>query len=371
LVRSFAVLRAIDPGFETTHVVAARISVPSVRFASDAPSVMAFYQSLVERARALPGMRGAALVDQLPLADPVWGIAVRVQGQAEDFTKPLPMVDHFQIVTPQYFATMGIRLTNGRAFDETDRAGTLPVAIVSQSVAKKYWPKGNAIGQRLGYPYNSPWITIVGVVPDTKQDSLRDAASGSVYVPWAQNAGRSGAEMWLVVRTDGAAAAAGAALRRLVRDTDRSVPISDVRTMADVVSDSMSASRFTMLLVGAFALLALVLGAVGIYGVTSYLVSERTREMGIRIALGATASGVVRLVVGGALRVAAVGVVLGMAGAVIFTRALREWLYGVSTTDPLTLAAVPVVFLAVGLAASYAPARRATRADPATALREQ
>jgi len=371
LVRGFTALRAIAPGFETTHVVAARISVPGARFAADTQGVLAFYQNVLNRTRALPGVRDAALVDHLPLAEPVWGIAARVQGQFEDFTRTLPMIDHMQIVTPGYFATMGVRVTRGRAFDDGDRGNAPWVAVVSQSVARRFWPGGDAIGQRIGFPYASPWITIVGIVPDTKQDSLRDTSSASMYVPWAQASGRFTGELWLVARTAGDPAATGATIRRLVHEIDRAAPVSDVRTMDAVISNSVTSSRFTTLLVAAFALLALALGAVGIYGVMSYLVGERRREMGIRIALGASRASVMRLVLRRAAWLAGVGAAIGLGGAMIATRSLRQWLYGVSPMDPVTFLFVPILFLAVAALASWAPALRATRADPATTLREE
>jgi putative ABC transport system permease protein len=371
LVRSFDAVRSISPGFEATSVVAARVSMPGTRFTADTQSVIAFYDNLLARTRALPGVRGAALVDHLPLAQPVWGIAMRVQGQFEDFTHTLPMISHMQIVTPGYFATMGIPVVRGRALDATDRGDAPPVAVVSQSTARRFWPNGDAIGQRIGYPYDSPWITIVGIVPDTKQDSLRDTSSASLYVPWAQAYRRFTGELWLVARATSDPSSTGTAIRGLAHDLDRSVPVSDVRTMGAVVSESVNASRFTTLLVGAFALLALTLGAVGIYGVMSYLVGERTREIGIRIALGATRGSVFRLVLRRALWLAGAGAAIGIVGALVATRALRQWLYGVSATDPLTFVLVPALFLGVGVLASGAPAFRATRADPVSALREE
>ncbi|HLB09191.1 MAG TPA: ABC transporter permease [Gemmatimonadaceae bacterium] len=371
LVRSFAALRAIEPGFETTHVVAARISVPGARFTADTQGVLAYYQNVLNRTQALPGVHGAALVDQLPLAQPVWGIAARVAGQFEDFTRTLPMIEHMQIVTPGYFSTMGIPVRRGRAFDDRDRAGAPLVTIVSQSVARRYWPSGDAIGQRLGFPYASPWMTVVGVVSDTKQDSLRDTTSASMYVPWAQASGRFTGDLWLVTRTAVDAASTGTTIRTMVHDIDPGVPVSDVRTMSAVVSGSVSRSRFTTSLVGAFALLALALGAVGIYGVMSYLVGERRREMGIRIALGASRASVMRIVLQRATWLASVGAAIGIAGAMVATRSLRQWLYGVSATDPVTFLFVPILFLAVAVLASSAPALRATRADPASTLREE
>jgi ABC-type antimicrobial peptide transport system permease subunit len=211
----------------------------------------------------------------------------------------------------------------------------------------------------------------VGIVPDTKQDSLRDTSSASMYVPWAQASRRFTGELWLVARTAGDPAASGLAIRSLVHEIDRAVPVSDVRTMDGVISDSVTKSRFTTLLVAAFALLALALGAVGIYGVMSYLVGERRREMGIRIALGASRASVMRLVLRRAAWLAGVGAAIGIAGAMVVTRSLRQWLYGVSAIDPMTFLLVPILFLAVAALASSVPALRATRADPASTLREE
>ncbi|HEX6814184.1 MAG TPA: ABC transporter permease [Gemmatimonadaceae bacterium] len=370
LVRSFAALRAIAPGFDPSHVIAARISAPEATYAPGSERLAAFYADVLERMRAVPGVRSAALVNQLSLAAPVWAQAIRVQGQFEDVKHTLPMVDHFQTVTPGYFAAMGIPVLRGRSFTDDDRAGQPLVAVVSQSVAQRFWPRGDAIGHRIGYPFDSPWITIVGVVPDTKQDSLRDASTATMYMPWAQRTMMVGSELWLVARTTGDPADAGSNIRRIVHDIDRGVPVSDVRTMDAVVSGSVVGARFAAELVTVFALVALALGAVGIFGVMSYVVSERRQEMGLRMALGATQGRVVTLVVGRALRLAAIGTLAGLACAIVAVRPLHRWLYGVSAMDPLTFAAVPIVFAVVALLASYIPARRATRVDPVAAMHD-
>ena len=371
LVRSFVALRSIEPGFDPAHVVAARVTVPAARYAADQEAVAAFYETLLDRAAALPGVRAVAEVDKLPLAETVWGSALRIEGQFEDATHSLPDIDHLQTITPGYFTAMGIPVTRGRAFTAADRADQSPVAIVSRSFEHRFWPNESAIGKRIGYPFQSPWMTVVGVVPDTRQDSLRDTTGSSIYVPWAQRSRMSGSELWLVARTAGDPRAAGGAIRRLVRDIDRSVPVSDIRTMDAVLSDSLNESRFTMLLVSTFAGLALLLGAVGIYGVMSYLVGQRMREMGIRLALGAAPERVIGLVLQRAARLAAVGTALGVVGALFATRSLRQLLYGVSATDPLTLVAAPLLFLCVAAVASCAPAVRATRADLVQALRSE
>jgi predicted permease len=368
LVRSFVALRSVSPGFETTHVVAARVSVP---YSGSLERATEMYRAILSRTAAIPGVQKAAAVDKLPFARAVWGIAVRVQGQYEDNQHSLPDLGHFQQVTPGYFATMGIPLRRGRDFTDLDRTGQEPVAIISESVARKFWPNEDAIGKRIGYPYDSPWLTVVGIVPDTKQDSLRDTLSTSIYTPWAQRTRMSAAELWIVARTSGDPAAVGRAIRGIVRDVDRTVPVSDVRTMGAVVSESVRTTRFVTLLVASFATLALVLGAVGIYGVMSYLVSQRAREMGIRLALGASRGAVIGLVVRRAALLAAIGALIGVAASLAATRSLRQLLYGISATDPVTLISVPLVFLAVAALASYAPALRATRVDPSSALRAE
>jgi predicted permease len=370
LVRSFAELRSVETGYDTSHLIAARVSPPGASYTNDdLGRVNAFYTAVLSRLAATPGVQQAAAVDKMPIASPVWGIAPRVEGLYEDGRKPLPDIGHFQAVTEHYFAAMSIPIVEGRAIAATDVADANPVAVVSQSTAKKYWPNGSAIGKRIGYPWPSPWITIVGVVPDVRQDSLRDTLNTSIYVPWQQRSRMSSIEMWVIARTTGDPAAMGGTIRSIVREIDRTVAVSDVRTMDEILSHSVQRDRFILILVGLFALAALLLGAVGIYGVMSYLVSQRTQEMGVRIALGASTGSVVSMVVRRAALMAGAGAVAGVVMALWATKPLGAFLYGVSATDPLTYASVPVVFLLVALLASLVPARRATRVDPVRALR--
>ena len=368
LVRSFSALRRVEPGFQTTHVIAARVSPPGASY-QDLARVSSLYATVLERVTALPGVQSAAAVDKLPFAQSIWGIAARIEGQFEDASHPLPDVHHWQMVTPRYFETMGIPVQRGRAFTEADRGDQAQVTIVSQSFARRFWPNGDAIGKRIGYPYESPWLTVVGIVPDTKQDSLRDTTSMSMYVPWGQRTRMSGSEMWVLARATGDPKALSTAIRSIVRAVDRTVPVSDIRSMDAVLSDSVQKARFTMLLVAAFAFAALSLGALGIYGVMSYLVGQRMQEMGIRLALGAPTSGVIGLVVGRAAKLAAGGAIVGILAALVATRSLGSLLYGISATDPITFVSVPLLFLVVAMLASYAPALRATHADPVRALR--
>jgi putative ABC transport system permease protein len=370
LVRSFTAMRAVDLGFDTSHVIAARITPPSASY-RDSTRVASLYQAIRDRLNALPGVSSVTVTDKLPMAQVVWGIALRVQGQYEDSKHLLPTIGHYQQVTPGYFETMRIPLLRGRGFTDADRSGQPLVAVVSQSVARRYWPNADALGQHIAPPWDSPWVTVVGIVPDTKQDSLRDTSRTSVYVPWAQATLRYTSEMWVAARTTGDPAPFASAIRSVVRDLDRTVAVSDVRTMDAVVTESVRKTRFTVVLVAAFAVAALLLGAIGIYGVMSYLVGQRTQEMGIRLALGAPATGVIGLVVGRAARLAALGAGLGILGAFVATRWLGGLLYGVSATDPLTFVIVPVGFLTIAVLASYVPAHRATRIDPVRALRAE
>jgi putative ABC transport system permease protein len=370
LVRSFHALRAVEPGFQAARLVAARVTPPFASY-RDPARVAALYSRVIERVTSLPGVQSVAAVDKLPFAQSVWGIAIRVQGQSEDGSRLLPELGHFQQVIPDYFATLGIALKRGRTFTAADRDGQPPVAIVSESVARRFWPNEDAVGRRIGYAWDSPWLTIVGVVADTKQDSLRDTLSTSMYVPWEQWTRMSASEMWVVARTARNPTDIASAVRSIVAEVDRSVPVSDVRTMQTVVGDSMQKTRVTTLLVGAFALAALLLGAVGIYGVMSYLVSQRAREMGIRMALGAKPGQVQAMIVRRGAALAAAGTAAGLIAAVFATKSLGSLLYGISVRDPITFAVVPLLFLVVAAVASYAPARRATRVDPVRALRTE
>jgi predicted permease len=367
-VRSFGELRSVDTGYDTSHLIAARISPPSAAY-RDADRVNAFYRNVLSRIAGIPGVKRVAAVDKLPIATTVWGMAPRIQGQFEDARHTLPEVNHYQAVTENYFATMGIPVIDGRAIDASDVADANPVAMVSESMARKFWPNETAIGKRIGYPWESPWLTIVGVVPDVRQDSLRDTLNVSVYVPWQQRTRMSSPEMWLVARTSGEPGAMAGAIRSIVRQADRTVAISDVRTMDDIVGRSVQRDRFMLIMVGLFAIAALLLGAVGIYGVMSYLVSQRTQEMGVRIALGASTRSVIAMVVRRGAMMAGAGAIIGVIAAVWATKPLAAFLYGVSPTDPLTFATVPAAFLLVALLASLVPARRATRVDPVRALR--
>jgi putative ABC transport system permease protein len=369
LTRSFDRLSELSPGFRPDGVLSARISPPIGAYASG-PRTSAFYDEVLQRLSATPGVSAVGLVDQLPIAAPVFGIGIRVEGQAEDGSQRLPSADHIQSVTPGYLRAMGIPVLRGRGIEEADRAETLPVAVVSQSLARRFWPNDDPIGKRIGHPYPSPWITVVGVMADVKLDSLRDTLPVAVVLPLAQRSRFARAEMSIVIRSSADPVAVARRLREVVASIDRTVPVSSVRTMREVVAQSVERPRFTMVVVGGFALAALLLGATGIYGVMSYVVSQRSHEMGVRAALGATSGDIARIVVGRGACLAAAGAGVGCVLALLGTRMLGALLYGVSPSDPTTYVAVAVVFVTVAVAACVGPALRAMRADPVQTLRE-
>jgi putative ABC transport system permease protein len=370
LTRSFDRLSGLSPGFNPEHLVSARLSPPRALYGgTNAPRTTSFYMAVTERLSAMPGVTATGIVDKLPIAGPVFGMGVRIQGQAEDGSQLLPLANHVQLVSPGYLRTLGISLVRGRGIESADGPAAPPVALVSQSFARRFWPNEDAIGKRIGYPMPSPWITVVGIVADVKLDSLRDTSDVAVLLSFAQRGPWVPPEMSVVVRSSADPGIVEQQLRDVVASIDRNVPVTSVRSMTGVIAESVERPRFTMSVVGAFALVTLLLGATGIYGVMSYLVSQRAQEMGVRVALGATARDIFQLVVGRGAALAIVGAAAGCVLALFITRLMAALLYGVSATDPLTFGIAVVVFVVVAIVASAGPARRATRTDPVETLR--
>ena len=365
LIRSFIALTRVDPGFAAERVIAARISPPDRAYA-DVDRVRELYRLVIERASSFPGATTAAAVSPLPLRDALNGMAIRVQGQFEDMRNALPSADHYALVTPGYVRTMGIPLIAGRDITDADDARAPAVVLVSESVARKFWPNESAVGKRIGYPWPSPWLTIVGVVGDVKQDSLTSERTLAVYRPFAQ---APVASMNVVMRTTADAGVIASLLRESVRSLDATVPVSDVAAMEHVVSASMARPRFAAILITAFAAIAMLLGAIGIYGVIAYSVAQRTREIGVRMALGATPRDALWIVVRRGAWLTLAGLVLGIVSALATTRMFAGLLYGVSASDPMSFALGGLALAAVAVLACYIPARRATRVDPTIALR--
>jgi putative ABC transport system permease protein len=337
----------------------------------------AFYERLVDEVRALPGVRTASAINHLPLAGDIWGTPYRVEGRPVARPGESPRAT-FRVVLPGYFETMGIPIRRGRDVAGTDRLGAPPVVVVNEWLAAHQWPGEDAVGKRItlgdvdGHP---SWLTVVGVVKDTVRSEWAAAPESELYLSYLQtrryleSPGTFVSYLTLVVKTSGDPAALTPDIRRLVTSMDGGAPVSAVHTMEEVVAGSTAAPRFYLLLLAGFAAVAVVLAAVGVYGVMSYAVSRRTNEIGIRMALGAKPSDVRWMVVGQGMAVALGGAAAGLLGALGLTRLMSGLLYGVGSSDPATFLAVSLVLGLVALAASYIPARRATRIDPLRALR--
>jgi putative ABC transport system permease protein len=368
MVRSFARLLDVDPGFRPDHVVTAQLTLPDATY-TEPQQVAAFYDRVLDRLRQIPGVQSAGAVTTLPLDGSRISVSYEVEGQP---TPPgLQQSAGFDAVSPGYFRTLGIPILTGRDFTDQDRADGRPVIIVNEAMARRCWPGQDPIGKRItsgitmddGDP---PVREVVGVVGDVRHNSLSSEARAAYYIPFAQVPMGMAT---LAVRTAAEPAAVTSAMRAAVRDVDSNQPLYNARVMEQVVAESVATPRFYATLLGIFGAVALVLAAVGIYGVMAYSVTQRTHEIGVRIALGAQPLQVLRLVVGHGLALALVGVGIGLAAAFALTRLMSSMLFGVSATDPLTFGGLAALLVGVALLACYVPARRASRVDPMVALR--
>jgi putative ABC transport system permease protein len=366
LIRSFTELVRVDPGFRTESIITARITPPSSRYADDARR-RAFYADVLERVGALPGVKSVDAVSRLPLAGGFTGSAFEVEGKPYVPGTAAPVFEDRRI-TPGYPQTMGMPLLEGRALTDADREGMPRVALINETMARQFWPGEDPVGKRFKEVWLKEWTTVVGVVGDVKSQGLAGKVEPEAYRPLSQLPAH---DLSLVVRTSNEPMALAPLLRTAVAGVDAHVPVSEIRTAETIVSSSVAGARFTMLLLAAFAAVALVLAAVGIYGVISYAVGRRTREIGVRVALGAPGGEVLRMVLRQALELAGIGAAIGVAAAFATTRVLQSLLFGVSATDPLILLTVPLLLVGVALLASYVPARRATKVDPMMALRAE
>ena len=366
MIRSFLSIQSVDPGFRPERILTFNFGLPSAKYRED-PQLTAFFEQFVARAAQLHGVERAALASALPLAGGADVLAFSIEGRPA----PPPEVvqdAEFTSITPDYFDVMGIPLVRGRKFTERDREGAPEVVIVNETMARRYWPNEDPLGKRinLGNPEQSPWRTVVGVIGDVRRGGLDKEPYPQMHAPLAQAPYNTVA---FVARTSGDPLALVPAVRRELAEQDRDLPLSSVRTMEQVLADSVARRRFQMLLIASFASIGLLLAGVGIYGVISYSVAQRRHEIGVRMALGARAPDILRLVVGQGLGLALAGVGVGLLAAFALTRVLASMLYGVSTTDPVTFVGVALLLAGVALLASYIPARRATKVDPMVALR--
>ncbi|HEY6187243.1 MAG TPA: ABC transporter permease [Pyrinomonadaceae bacterium] len=368
LINSFMRLRNVDPGFRADNLLTMNVILPRLKYA-DQTRRSAFYTELIQRIEALPGVQSAAVTNWIPLVMQGDSIGISIEG------RPDPPPDQrnivvTRVVSPHYFGTMGIEALQGRQFNEQDRADSTGVVVVSETMARKYWPGEDALGKRIksgSSASTNPWLTVVGVVKDVRQFQLNADPKPQMYLPYAQTSFLPPRQ--LVVRTNVEPTSLAATVRKTVWEIDGDQPVSNISTMEEVLAESVARQRFSMLLLGIFAGVALVLAAVGLYGVMSYSVAQRTREIGIRMALGAQRSDVLRLVVGHGLKLVLIGVSIGLVAAFILTRVMSSLLFGVSATDPTTFITISMVLMSVALLASYIPARRATKVDPMIALR--
>ncbi len=376
MIRTFSALRAIDPGFQPHHLLSAVVSVAGSEEAQPQKRA-AFYQQVLQRVGALPGVESVSAINHVPLAGDTWGFPFKIEG------RPLPAPGEspnaiYRVVFPGYFRTMGISLLRGRDITDSDNLNAPGVVIINDRLARHYWPGEDALGKRITFdnPQKHPvWLTVVGVVQDSKQDDWTAVPRPEMYLPLLQTLDYLQAPaghfeyMTVVVRTTGDPAMLANDIKNVVGAIDKNVPVSAIVTMDQAIDDLNAQPRFELFLLGSFAALAVILAALGIYGVMSYSVSRRTHELGVRMALGADQRNVVRMVVRQAMTLALAGSACGLAAAFFLTRMMAKLLYGVQSTDPLTFVAVALIVCGVALLASYIPARRATRIDPVTALR--
>ena len=371
LARSFARLLDVDAGFNPAHVLTMRTSLPNQTYAEPAAMVKA-YAEVGRRLRESPGVQAAGAVTGLPLASTRGDWSIRIEGQPVDHRSGLAA--DWQVVTPGYFEALGTPLRAGRTFTDADTADTLLVIVVNETMATKFWPGVSALGRRLTMGSNGRWITVVGVVADVHHRGLDMQPRPEMYRPHTQfryggpNAPAVPTMTW-VVRAAGDPRAATSYARAAIHAVDANLGISDVATMDQVLADSTSDRRLNMLLFALLGGLALALATVGVYGVVAYSVTQRTHEIGVRMAIGATPADVVRMVLSEGGRLAVAGVAVGSVVAFAGARLIRGLLFEVSATDPLTFAGVALGLLGIALLASYIPARRATRVDPMIALR--
>ncbi|MCI0391389.1 MAG: ABC transporter permease [Acidobacteria bacterium] len=367
MLRSFARLQNVNPGYNAENVLTVGLSLPAAKY-KEGPQVVAFYEQILGQVSTIPGAQSAGLVDALPLAGGSY-LSFVVEGRTLLPTDREPDAEH-RVVSPGYFKAMGIPLIRGRLLSEQDHAQAPFATVISETMARRYFPNEDPLGKRinLGDPQTSPWRTIVGIVGDVRNEGLSAEPNPQMYAPFTQVTPRS---LSLIVRGAGDPTGLIAGVRSTVAGLDRDLPLYNVRTLKQMLQESLARERFSLLLIVTFAGLALLLAGVGIYGVLAYSVEQRTHEIGVRIALGAHRGHVLRLVVIQGMKLVLAGIGAGLLAAFALTRLMTGLLYGVTATDPLTFIVLAALLASVALLACYVPARRATKVDPMIALRSE
>jgi predicted permease len=369
LVRTFVHLVRADSGFNPEHVLTFELTLPSSTYPDDARIVRLYHMAL-ERLAALPGVQSAGIGETVPMGGAGESTALRIPDRPTIRDEERPYAN-YTIASPGYFSAIGAVLLRGRDFLDTDAADSPPVAIVSRAMARKFWPGQDAIGKAVGVPIMPFNMTVVGVVGDVKHLTLREAPGPEVYVPYTQKPWPSMATMHVAVRTKAEPAAVTTGVRAAIAAIDPDLPLANVATLGTMVDGAAAQPRFSMLLLGAFGALAVVLACVGLYGAVSYSVIDRTQEIGIRLALGAGRRDILAMVLQQGLQVTALGVLIGLAAAAVTLRTMASFLYGIGSTDAPTFAIVAAMLMSVALLACYLPARRAMRVDPLVAMRSE
>lgn len=368
LINSFLRLRNVDPGFRTDNLLTMKIVLPEPKYEAF-KSREAFYSNLVQRVQSLPGVRSAAVTTNLPLYRQGNSISVRIEGRPD----PPPgqeLIVVTRIISPAYFDTMSIPLLSGRKITDQDIETTPNVAVISETMARRVWPNEDPVGKRIAagrISSDQDWINVIGVVKDVRQVELTKEPRPQMYLSYRQAGFFTSDD--LVVKTDVDPSSMVATVRNAVWEIDKDLPVSDIRTMEEILANSIARQRFSMLLLAIFAGVALVLAGVGIYGVMSYSVAQRTHEIGIRMALGAQTGAVLKLAVVYGMKLVFIGIAIGLVAAFALTRLMATLLFGVTPTDPTTFTLISLLLVAVAALASYVPARRATKVNPIVALR--
>jgi putative ABC transport system permease protein len=370
LTRTFFRMLGANGGFDAERVLTFQLALPATSY-SDQNRIVTLYRNALERLRAIPGVEAAGIGETVPMGGEGESTVIRMPDYPPASQKETPFAN-YTMISPGYFRSIGTPLLRGRDFQETDAADSMPVAIVNVAMEKKFWPNQGALGKQVG-PQSTrfPLLTIVGIVPDVKHTSIREVTTPEMYVLYTQKPWPSMLNMRVALRTKSDPASMTESAREVIRSLDPDLPLAKVATLTALVDDSLSQPRFSMLLLASFGVLALLLASIGMFGVISYSVMQRTQEIGIRMALGAERHRVFGMVLGQGARLAGLGIAIGLLVSLGTTRMLAGFLYGVRPADPLTFAGVSLLLVVIALLACYLPARRAMRVDPLVALRNE